>query len=223
MSNEVQPSEIDFSEVFTDTSVLFDYALGDDCDADTLFDQHSSTKVVSKSVKREFNRVYERREKLHQALLKLARQGELEQFDPPGDVNLTSNDWGYVEQLLDQLFEIEDDAEVVRRLNEKRRQLKNAKRLLFEASESLIHRVCSPDRDPMLKGYLQMDVENTADVRIICEVVQWTLNGGSGTFLTSDSDDILSNSGVINKHIQRYDSDGELTVLSATSFIQSDQ
>lgn len=221
MSEEQGSSGPGFSEIFADTSVLFDYAIDNKQEARTLLQHDQISKVISKSVKREFENVFQRRQKLHESILKFARRGDLEQFDPPGDVRLTGNDWGYIEQLLNELMELEGKAEAVRRLNERRRRLKRAKRQLFESPDCLIADVCSPKRDPVLNGYLQTDIKNRADVRIVCEAVQWTLNGGSGAFVTSDLDDLLSNADAINKHIEQWNDEGVLDIFSVEGFVDN--
>lgn len=181
----------DCSEVFADTSVLFNFALdGNPKGAKELFREHDCRKVVSQQVKEEFDGVRENREKIHRSLLEYASKDKVKEFRLSDIDGLSSNDRGYARELRDELLAM-DKGEAVRRLREKRRKLDTAARELFE--EGLVDEVlkgCS--RDTQLKGYLGAVMENKADVRIVCDAVYWHREmDGSGTFLASDKDDIL--------------------------------
>jgi len=182
---------VDCSEIFADTSVLFNFAIDDNPKgAKELFEEHDCGKIVSQQVKEEFDGVRENREKIHRFLLEYASKDEVEEFRLSDIDGLSPNDRSYARELRDELVAM-DEVEAVSRLREKRRNLDTAARELFE--EGLIDEVlegCS--RDTQLKGYLGAVMENEADVRIVCDAVYWHRKmDGSGTFLASDKDDIL--------------------------------
>lgn len=240
---------VDCSEVFTDTSVLFNYSLDDNPKgAKKLFREHDCRKVVSQQVKDEFDRVRENREKIHRSLLERASKGTVDDFRPGSIDGLSQNDRSYAVELQNELCEM-DEVEAVRRIREKHRKLDTASRELFD--EGLVDEVlhgCS--RDTQLKGYLEAVMESPADVRIVCDAVYWHREeNGSGTFLASDKDDILGEDSSeedgsepeeseelsfesllkddrsmrekINNQIeQRYGSDATLDILSIHEFLE---
>lgn len=181
---------VDCSEVFTDTSVLFNYSLDDNPKgARELFREHDCRKVLSEQVKEEFDRVRDNRKLIHRSLLEHASKGEVEEFDLSEIENLSSNDRSYALELREELCAM-DEMEAVRRLREKRRKFDRASEELFEHLIDEVLESCS--RDGKLKGYLESVMENSADVRIVYDAVYWKREeDGSGTFLASDKDDIL--------------------------------
>lgn len=178
------------SDVFGDTCVLFNYAVECQEPARRLFKERSNIeKVVSPRIKREFESVSGRQQDIHRELLKFATSGEIGEYDPEV-VGSHSNDLRYVIDLYSELVELDDTVEVVRRLNELVNRLEKAEEELF-GQDGLVLVINVDGLDAQLKGLLSGVVDNNADVRILCDAVAWRRNGGSGTFLSEDTEDIL--------------------------------
>jgi hypothetical protein len=191
MATEGDGTPLDTTAAFTDTSVLFDYALDGRAPAETLFlDTPAVSKVTSKRGRNEFEAVRERRVAIHREF-RGHLPGDLEEFDPEGLSELTGNDLGYLTDLFNELLEIEDDAEALRRLNEKKRQLNTAHRELFSGTNPAVEVVEVGTIDIQLRDALALEIDNMDDVRLLCDVVEWTRDGGTGVFLTSDAKDFL--------------------------------
>lgn len=95
-------------EAFTDTSVLFNFALDvRQRRADELLIEHTCSVVVSHTVKREFEGVMSRRQRIHTQLLPYIKRGEVENFEPENPDSFSKNDWGYVREFRDTLSELE--------------------------------------------------------------------------------------------------------------------
>jgi hypothetical protein len=179
-------------ETFTDTSVLFNYALDvRQQRAEELLVEHRCIVITSETVKREFEGVMERRQQIHTELLPYIKRHEVVEYEPSNRDKLTENDWGYVQDFQDALSELEP-AEAARRVQERNRQLKQGYRELFESDSPHVIVARVPPRDARLLGNLSGIIENDADARILCDAVEWVRDGGSGVFLTSDSDDMLA-------------------------------
>jgi hypothetical protein len=180
--------------VFTDTSVLFNYALDIDHQrADELLCNHGCRVVASKTVQNEFEKVQERRQQLHDDLLPYAKQDAIDKFEPSSSADLTANDRRYIREFTQILSELEP-AEAMRRVQERNRRLKRGCRELFKFEGSLVAIVSVPSRDAQLVGYLASLVDNDDDARILCDAVEWTRDGGSGNLVTSDTEDMLGQS-----------------------------
>lgn len=179
-------------DAFTDTSVLFNFALDvRQQRADELLVEHTCSVVASNTVKREFEGVMSRRQRIHTQLLPYIKRGEVENFKPENPDSLSPNDWGYIREFRDTLSKLEP-AEAARRIQERNRQLKQGYRQLFEFDPPLVIVAQVPSRDASLLGNLSGIIENDADARIICDAVEWGRDGGSGIFLTSDAGDMLA-------------------------------
>jgi len=191
MADESRAAEIDTSAVFTDTSVLFDYAIDDVEPAEELLlNTPQVAKLTSKRGKNEFESVCSKREAVHRELQSCI-PGELEEFEPNGLDNLSKNDWDYITELFNELLSKEDDAEALRRLNEEKRKLKTARRELFDSPEAALEVVEVGPIDIQLRDSLATEIDNMDDVRLLCDVVEWAREGGTGVFLTSDETDFL--------------------------------
>lgn len=191
MSESEESHSDSHSEAFTDTSVLFNFALDvQQQRANELLVHHECLVVASPTVKREFERVMERRQQIHTQLLPFIKRGEVDEFEPENPESLTSNDWGYVRDFQSTLSELEP-AEAARRVQERNRQLKQGYRELFEFDPPHVIVAQVPPRDASLLGRLSGVVQNDADARILCDAVEWSRDGGSGIFLTSDAGDML--------------------------------
>ncbi|WP_363463670.1 hypothetical protein [Halogeometricum borinquense] len=179
-------------EAFTDTSVLFNFALDvRQQRADELLVHHECTVVASDTVRREFMGVMERRQRIHTQLLPYIKRDEIEEYEPANPESLSSNDWGYVSDFQDILSDLEP-TEAARRVQERNRQLKQGYRELFEFDSPLVVVAQVPARDARLLGNLSGIVQNDADARILCDAVEWGRDSGSGVFITSDAGDMLA-------------------------------
>lgn len=177
-------------DVFNDTCVLFDYAIDAREESRRLFDERTDVeKVVSPRIKREFESVSKRQQDIHRELLEFATSGELDDYEA-NSLKGQSNDLSYVIDLYSELLEFDDTVEVVRRLNELINRLEKVHEELF-GSDELVTVLDIDGLDPQLKGLLSVVVSNDDDVRVLCDAVAWRRKGGSGTFLTEDTEDIL--------------------------------
>jgi hypothetical protein len=84
-------------------------------------------------------------------------------------------------------------------LNEKKRQLNTAHRELFGGAEPAVEVVEVGTIDIQLRDALALEIDNMDDVRLLCDVVEWTRDGGTGVFLTSDAKDFLSDQDESNR------------------------
>lgn len=182
--------EESIEDVFADTCVLFAYAVEGDDDARKVFHDHVLEKVVSERIEREFESVADRQQDIHRELLEFAASGDLEEYEP-ADLS-QKNDVRYVVDLYSELTNMDDEVEIVRRLNELVNRLEKAREELF-GSDGAVTIVSVDGVDAQLMGMLRSVVENDADVRVLCDAVAWRRNGGSGVFLTEDTEDILGN------------------------------
>ena len=177
-------------DVFADTCVLFDYAVERESEAIAVFEDRSALdKVVSQRIEREFDSVATRQQDIHRELLEFATRGKLDEYEPE-NVGRQKNDVRYVVDLYSELTDAEDDVEAVRRLNELINRLEKARDELF-GPEGRLTILTVDGVDAQLMGLLRGVVENEADVRVLCDAVDWKRNGGSGVFLTEDIEDIL--------------------------------
>lgn len=189
MASDTERPEPDTTAVFTDTSVLFDYGIDDEEPARVLFvEKRAVGKVTSKRGKNEFDSVCSNREEIHRTLQSYI-PGDLEAFDPDSLDHLTDNDLGYLFDLFSELLDTEDDREALRRLNEEKRKLKTAQRELFSDRDAFVEVIEVGPIDIQLRDHLATEIDNMDDVRLLCDAVEWSRNGGTGTFLTSDKDD----------------------------------
>ncbi|MCU4802396.1 hypothetical protein OB920_18630 [Halobacteria archaeon HArc-gm2] len=178
------------NDVFTDTCVLFDYAVESQPTAITVFEERPSLdKVISQRIQREFDSVATRQQDIHRELLNFVVREELDEYEPES-VGSQKNDVRYVVDLYSELTELEEDVEAVRRLNELINRLEKARDELF-GPEGRVTILTVDGVDAQLMGLLRGVIENEADVRVLCDVVAWRRNGGSGVFLTEDTEDIL--------------------------------
>ncbi len=182
------------TDVFNDTCVLFGYAVEGRSAAKELFEEHVTVeKVASRRVKREFQSVSGRHQDIHRELLEVVSRGELSEYEPEA-VDGRANDVSYVVDLYSELASLDDRIEVVRRLNELVNRLEKADRELF-GEDGAVEVLNVQGADGKLKGLLKTVVSNEADVRVLCDAVEWRTNGGSGNFLSEDVDDILGRQG----------------------------
>ena len=196
--NESAP-EGDVEGVFTDTCVLFAYAVEREVDARKLFEDSPHDKVASERIKREFVSVADRHQDIHRELMEFAATDDLDEYEPT-DLH-QKNDVRYVIDLYSDLIDMKD-VEVVRRLNELINRLEKARDELFETDGALT--VLAIDGvDARLVGLLRGVVENEDDIRVLCDAAAWSRNGGSSTFLTEDTEDLLGRDEDTGRTVER--------------------
>lgn len=184
--SEIAPAG-DVEDAFTDTCVLFAYAVEGEADAKKLFEDTTLDKIASERIRREFVSVADRHQDIHRELLEFAATDDLDEYEPT-DLD-QKNDVRYVINLYSDLTEM-DDIKVVRRLNELINRLEKARDELFE-TDGVLTVLAYDGIDAQLVGLLRGVVENEADIRVLCDAAAWSRNGGSGTFLTEDTEDLL--------------------------------
>lgn len=190
-------------DVFTDTCVLFAYAVEGETEARKLFEDSTSDKVASERIKREFVSVADRHQDIHRELLGFAATDDLDEYEP-ADLH-QKNDVRYVIDLYSDLTEM-DDVEAVRRLNELINRLEKARSELFE-DDGVLTVLALDGVDAQLVGLLRGVVENEADIRVLCDAAAWSRNGGSGTFLTEDTEDLLGSDEDTGRAVESSDAD----------------
>ena len=95
---------------------------------------------------------------------------------------------------------------MVRRLNEPINRLEKARDELFENSGVLT--ILAVDAFyAQLVGLLRGVVENEDDIRVLCDAATWSRNGGSGTFLTEDTEDLLGSDERTGRAVEGSDAD----------------
>lgn len=190
--------------VFTETSVILDYVLErENSSGCPIFENHPCQPVASREVEKEFERVNKRRHRLHLSFLEYARTGDIDEYEPPDDLGLTGNDLSYLYDRIPELDGIEDEVDVLRRVNELKRRTNSAMAELFEGSDPIV-KIVRTAKDPALLAYLKDLLQQNDDARILTEAADWSSNDGSGDFLTNDRDDMLSNKEDINRLCERH-------------------
>jgi len=178
-------------EVFTDTSVLFNYTFkDDDGSARQLILQHSCSQCASENVRTEFERVRDNRKQLCNEIIPYVANGNLDEFEPSNAEQLSPNDRDFLENFRDTISEL-DPATAIKRVNRRLRQLKAGWDDLFKEPNPYVSIVSYERVGAGLVGNLSGIVENNADCRIIADAADWCYNGGCGIFITSDKDDTL--------------------------------
>lgn len=180
-------SKREVADVFADTCVLFCFAVDGEPEARVVFEDPTLDKVASERIKREFVSVADRHQDIHRELLEFAATGDLDEYEP-GDLH-QKNDVRYVVDLYSELTDV-DDVEAVRRLNELINRLEKARDEFFGA-EGVLTILSIDGVDAQLVGLLRSVVENEADIRVLCDAAAWSRGGGSGVFLTEDTEDLL--------------------------------
>lgn len=187
--NEVDFPAIETSEVFLDTSVLYDYTKDAVSDAQALFEEHSNiVKATSEAGEAEYRKVAERRAKAIDRCEKFAANNSLEDFSFNSLEFLTSNDRGALRNYRDALLRDHSEVEALRRLNERKRTYQRGVELLFDAEDALVT-VRDVEARPALERRFQMDIDNGNDREILCHAADWHDKGFGNTFTTSDTGD----------------------------------
>lgn len=201
--------------VFSDTSVLFDFVLeNDDGSAKELLSTHPSTNVVSRTVVREFNKVRERREKI---LKSIYDADDLNNWEPPGSVKMSSNDNKWCAKLMAELDRMKSRRQIERRLSAEERRFNRGSDLLFANPSGWIDSVWTGKVTANVLSYLSF-ITNRNDKRIVGDAATWA-NGAKESFVTSDRDDLLSQKSDIETSLSMCRDCGELDMMTAKAFL----
>jgi len=212
--------QIDLSEASFDTSVLFNYTLGQDSGrARTILSEPSTVTVVSKNVKDEYEGVRTNRKKGIKSMLKAAGESSFEDWEPPQSLNLSVRDREWCKELHDELCEMSSDEKIEAALSQARRRFDTGYRTLFTDANRWIDHVSPTHSNALLIGYLCNIENHRDDMNIICDAASWSAAGGSGTFVTSDIEHMLSNRDEIMKKIGRNHQSGDIYMMDPDEFL----
>lgn len=201
--------------VFSDTSILLDFVLKqDDGSAKTLLSVHPAENVISRNVVNEFSGVKKRREEI---LKSIYSTQNLDDWEPPRSVRISSNDKRWCADLLAELDSIASRSKIERRLDIEERKINRGWDLLFE-DDGWIDLVWSGDVTASLLGHLDF-IENKNDKQIIGDAATWA-NGRTQPFVTSDKDDLLSQKSRIEDCINRHRDCGEIEIITSRKFLE---
>lgn len=219
MSSSITPSQLDFSEAFSDTSVLFNYTFEeDDGEAKELLCDHGCENVVSSSVRSEYQNVRDRRKSIVKSMLKAQGKGEFDEWEPPSHIDLGGNDLNYMIDLMAELDSM-DSARLKKRLKIEERRIIRGWESLFESPDGHIDTVWQCNRDPRILRNIRSTVNNESDCQILCEAVDWSSNGGSGTMVAGDYDDMISNRDSIANTLDSIVQADNLSLLTVDEFL----
>lgn len=219
MSSSINPSQLDFSEAFADTSVLFNFTFDeDDGEAKELLCDNDCDNVVSSSVRSEYKDVRDRRKSIVKSMLKAQGSGEFDDWDPPSHIDLGGHDLDYMIGLMEELHSM-NATKLKKRLKTEERRIIRGWETLFESPDGYIDTVWQCDRDPTVLANLRSTVDNESDCQILCEAVDWSSNGGSGTMVAGDYDDMISNRDSISNTLDSIVQADSLSLLSVEEFL----
>ncbi|WP_132060276.1 hypothetical protein [Halorussus amylolyticus] len=189
---------VDTSEAFLDNSVLLDYTLDERDDATELFEEYSDVgKLTSENGHEEYEKLKNRRvdfvdwvkEKLNNG----QRIGDINPLDFP---NLSYNDESFARDLFGECANLESREEVFARLKEERNKLLVGYKNLFEEPLGEVE-IIDPSKTPVTDDWdtlhyrLNTVVNNSNDQSLLCDATEWHTRGGSGTFVSMDTSDIV--------------------------------
>lgn len=218
MSSEPAPPS-DFSGVFCDTSVLLNYVLAEgNSEAKELLRNHHSDNYTGSTVEREFEELKKRRENILKSIYKCQ---DLSNWNPPSNVDMSTNDRGWCGELLNRLDEMASRSAVETRLNQEEKKLKRGMDHLFTLNNNLIDTVWPNKLDAMLLGRLEF-IENGNDRQVVCESADWACNSAADNLLTSDWDDLLSQRERISEEVDRNRNLDTLHLYSPSEFLNHD-
>lgn len=216
MSSE--PSETK-KEVFCDTCVLISYILDEQNEgARKLLLESEFGKVISEKVEEEFQRVPDRKDDIYYDFIQVITSDEDDIAEQKADERdyLKHNDVGFFNQLRDEVQQGESQKEKMRILREKQ---KVADRRYGRIQEIVGEPYPRNDDIALLLGIGQ-EVSNEDDCQVVCDAVNWNLNGGSGRFATLDKKDLLSNKREINEAIEeKKGSEGTLEISLPKAYV----
>lgn len=219
MSSSITPSQLNFTEAFSDTSVLFNYTFEeDDGEAKELLCDHDCENVVSSSVRSEYENVRDRRKSIVKSMLKTQGRGEFDEWEPPEHIDLRGHDLDYMIELMEDLHSM-DSTKLRKRLKTEERRIIRGWESLFESPGEYIDTVWQCDRDPTILANIGSTVSNESDCQILCEAVDWASNGGSGTMVAGDYDDMISNRDSIANILDSIVQAENLSLLTVEEFL----
>lgn len=189
------------AEVFCDTSVLISYVLDQGVEeAQRLILESDFEKVISEKVEEEFQRVPDRKDDIYYDFLEIITSNDDDVVQQKAEERdyLKPNDVGFFQRLRDDLAEGESMKEKMRILRERQ---KIADRR-FGRVQEIVGDPLPRNDDIELLLRLGQEIENEDDCQVVCDAVDWSLNGGSGNFATLDKHDLLRHGGRINRAIE---------------------
>lgn len=215
---------MDFSEVFSETTVLLDFTLQQDGgEAKEVLDEHDSSNVVSRTVQKEFERVKKRRERVVRSILKASGEGSLNDWEPPENIRLTENDRGWLMDLFGEIHSLATEDEIEERLSLEERRMLRGWDTLFETPNRWIDEVWNGDQDARLLGFMRSVIPNNRDDRqIVCDAGCWSGEGGTGNVVSTDETHILGNSEAIRAQIARNRTAGDIHIMRPEEFLDLD-
>jgi len=220
--SESQPrSGFDDSEIYSDTCVLIDYTLDrDDGSSATLLTEDRCEIVCGPTVSQEYTDVVERMEILVDSLIMAEEDGEIsDDWDIPDSIDLNDNDQRYLISLMTDLASL-DGKETRRRLQDEESRLKNGQWKIFEKTDPFVE-VLNCNRDPQVRGNLNSIISNQKDVNVLTEAIDWSTNGGTGTTMSADWDDIISNREQISERIRAISGHSSIIILTPEEIVSS--
>lgn len=213
----VNVEEID--DVFCDTSSLLSYILDQNAQgANKLVTEVGRPIVISESVKEELERVPDRREEIYLDFLEiiLSDDKNIEEAVVENRDYLHPNDTGYIDTLREEI----ENQPPEKRLTVLREKQKIIDRRYGQTMEIVEH-ICEQNNDLGLILRLGTVINNEDDCQVVADAVGWVRNGGSGSFVTLDREDLLSNAEEINSTIEEYhDNDCILNIVTPEEIVE---
>lgn len=190
-----------YKGVFCDTSVLISYVLDQGVEgAKRLLLESDLEKVISEKVEEEFQQVPDRKDEIYYDFLEVitSDDDDIGQQKVKGRDYLKPNDIGFFNRLRDEIEQGESVKQKMRLLRERQ---KIADRRYGRVQE-IVGEPHPRNDDVELLLRLGREISNEDDCQVVCDAVDWSLNGGSGKFATLDKHDLLKNERTINQAIE---------------------
>lgn len=188
-------------DVFCDTSVLIDYVLDQgNTGARELLIESAQEKIISEKVEEEFEKVPDRKDEIYYDFLDIITSEEEDIAEQKADERdyLKKNDIGFFNSLRSDISEGESTRDKMRILRETQ---KIADRR-YGRVEEIVGEPHPQNDDLDLIFKLGSVINNEDDCQVICDAVDWSINGGSGNFATLDKHDLINNREDINQAIK---------------------
>jgi hypothetical protein len=191
---------------FVDTCILLNYVnrYWERDKVSELLSADDVEHVISDAVAEEFETVCERRRDIYSEMVAflLEQDDDITSFDPAErGLRTAGNDAEHIRTIQFELADTASDSREVLRLL--CRFLRNLDDAVDKVMTEFVDRIADPCGPIMLSFRLADVVDNTADVRVLCDAAQWSADGGSGVFVTLDSTDIIDNEAAINATLER--------------------
>lgn len=211
--------DVETSEAFLDNSVLLDYTLDEREDAIELFEEHPEVeKLTSENGHEEYEALKNRRVEFVEWIKNELDDGRtISDINPLNFTKLSSNDERYVHDLYGKLTDLGSRDEIFARLKEERNKLIVGYKNLFEeplAEVAIIDPSLTPVTEDWETLHSRLDtvVNNPHDQNLLCDAVEWGRRGGSGTFVSMDTSDIVG-----DREEPNHNSDDTITEFAALS------